>query len=226
MHEKHRERLRERLRKEGLASFEEHVVLELLLFYAIPRADTNEIAHRLIEAFGSLEAVFEAPYDELLKIQGIGETSAALLTLIPQLTRRYLSAKTESGLRLDQPEKLREYALAKYVGEKQELVYMLCLDGRGRLNNCCGLAEGSLTSASIDARHLLETALRNTASSVILMHNHPNGVAAPSYNDIEATKRVAALMASVNIRLVDHLIVAEQEVFSMAATQKFAGLFV
>jgi len=226
MHENHRERLRERLRQEGLDNFEEHVVLELLLFYSIPRADTNGIAHTLIKTFGSLEAVFEAPYDELLKVKGIGESSAALLTFIPQVTRRYVSAKAKTGVRLDRPEKLREYALAKYVGEKQELVYMLCLDGRGRLNNCCGLAEGSLTSASIDARHLLETALRNTASHIILMHNHPGGIAAPSSNDVEATKRVAALMASVDIRLVDHLIVAGQEVFSMAAARKFAGLFI
>lgn len=226
MHEKHRQRVRKRVRQEGIAHLSDHNVLELLLFFAIPRADTNALAHRLIETFGSLSAVMDAPYEELVRVEGIGEAAATLLMLLPQLTRRYLGDQGRPGQLLGSIDEIKEYAINQFIGETKEIVYLLCLDGRCKYINCCRLAEGSMTAANLDARHIMETALRNKASSVALMHNHPNGVAAPSYSDVEATRRVVNLLATVNIRLVDHQIVAQREVFSMAETEKFSALFV
>ncbi len=226
MHEKHRERVRKRLMQEGLEGFEPHEVLELLLFYAIPREDTNETAHRLIQTFGSLEAVLEAPAAELVKVKGVGEISASLLTLVPQLARRYYNAQTQQGALAADSQSVREFARAKYLGQKTEMVYLLCFNGKGKLLHCPLLADGGMTAARLDTRHLLETVLRHNASAVALMHNHPNGIAAPSHEDIEATKRIAAILRSVQIKLLDHLIVSGQEVFSMAETEKFRALFI
>lgn len=225
MHNEHRKRMRERFRLEGLEGFAPHNKLELLLFFSIPRMDTNEIAHRLIDTFGSFEAVLDASYEDLLRVQGVGENSATLLTLLPQLARVYMSAKESDGVQLENADKIKRYFLSKYIGCKHEILYMLCLDGRGKLQNCCELAEGTMNGANLDTRYLLELAFRNNAASVVLAHNHPNGVAAPSYADVEATRRVVALMSSVDIRVVDHIIVAQAEAFSMAQNQKFAGLF-
>lgn len=225
MHENHRKRVRERFFKEGLTSFAPHNVLEMLLFFSIPRADTNEIAHRLIEHFGSLEGVFDASAEELMKVDGIGENSAALLSLVPQISKRYMEEKMREGIYLSNPEKLREFVLRQFIGAKKEIVFLLCMNSAGRLMNCRRIGDGSLRSAELDSRSLLEAAFAGNATTVILAHNHPNGVAAPSRNDIESTKRAAMLFMSVNIRLADHLIAAGSDVFSMAETEKFAPLF-
>ena len=226
MHEQHRQRVRRRLMREGLDAFEEHQVLELLLFYAIPRQDTNDTAHRLIEAFGSLNAVLDAAPEDLVKVKGIGENAAVLLHLLPQLARRYTQDAAEKTLTLRDADALRDYVLAKFVGHTSEQVFLLSLTAAGKLSHCAALAAGSMNAVQLDARHLLQTALRSSAASVILAHNHPGGIAVPSHNDVEATRQAANLFSAVGIRLADHMIVAGSEVFSMAATEKFRGLFV
>jgi hypothetical protein len=129
MHEHHRKRMKERFLREGIAYFEPHNVLELLLFYAIPQKDTNEIAHRLIERFGSLSAVFEAPFSELIQVEGIKEHSATLIKLIPELAGRYVSESYGTkGVLLPTLDDAAEYLKSKYIGVTKEIVYLLLLD--------------------------------------------------------------------------------------------------
>jgi len=222
VHSGHRQRMWERFKKEGLEGFSCYNVLEMLLFFSIPRSDTNVVAHNLIDEFGSLPSVFEASYEDLLKVKGIGPNSATLLTLVPQVTQRYLSEKTTEKLVFSDMEEIKKYIKAKYIGVKGEVAYLMCFDGGGRLNNCCKVSTGSVNCAVVDNRTLLEIAFRNHASNVVLVHNHPSGVAAPSKEDLSKTLELSALFRSVSINLIDHIIVANDEFFSMAMNPKFS----
>ena len=205
----------------------DHNLLELLLFYSIPRKDTNELAHRLIATFGSLNGVFDASYEQLLEVEGIGESSALLLSAVPAVCRRYIEGSVSGKQNLADPEDAIAYVVKKFYGNnKVESFYVLCLDGVGNLINCCKMGEGSAGSVIIDKRIVLETAFRNKADKIIFAHNHPNGVAAPSRDDIVLTSELSTLLNGVGIRLVDHIIVAGGDSVSLASVEKFRPLFV
>ncbi|MGN0546998.1 MAG: RadC family protein [Acutalibacteraceae bacterium] len=226
LHENHRARVRETFKRTGADGMPDHNLLELLLFYSIPRKDTNEIAHRLIAAFGSLSRVFDASYEELMEIDGIGESSALLISMIPSICRRYIESSNSPKVNLSEPEEAMNYIIRKYYGSnKVESFYMLCLDAVGNLLNCCKLGEGTPGSVIVDKRKVLETALRNKADKVIFAHNHPNGIAAPSKDDINMTSELSSVLFSVGIRLADHIIVAGNEAVSLASVEKFRPLF-
>ncbi|MBQ3044947.1 MAG: DNA repair protein RadC [Clostridia bacterium] len=226
-HENHRARLRETFRKAGVDGMPDHNLLELLLFYSIPRKDTNEIAHRLLSTFGSLSRVFDASYEQLLEVEGIGESSALLLSIFPAVCRRYIESSVSGKQNLSDPADAMAYVVKKYYGNnKLETFYMLCLDGVGNLINCCKMGEGSAGSVVVDKRSILEAALRNKADKIIFAHNHPNGVAAPSRDDVVLTSEFCTLLNGVGIRLVDHIIVAGGDSVSLASVDKFRALFI
>ncbi len=227
MHEEHRKRVKERFFKDGIENMPDHEILELLLFFSIPRKDTNALAHRLTEHFGSLNSVLEASKEDLMNVEGIGESSAALITLVFQMAKRYIKNSTEVTLKnYTGPDSVKELLQSKYLGSKEETVYLLSLDSAGRILNCNKIAQGGLTSALIDKRVVLETIFRNKASAVVLVHNHLNGVLSPSHDDIAATKTIIASFFGLGVRLVDHLIYTDSGVLSMAGIEKFAPLFV
>ncbi|MEG0753864.1 MAG: JAB domain-containing protein, partial [Angelakisella sp.] len=182
LHKGHRERLKRRFRQQGLSSFDTHNIFELLLFYGIPLKDTNEEAHRLLETFGSLVNVFDAPYEDLLKVNGISENSATLIKLIPQLCQIYYESKVEDAPFDDEniTHHLGQRLVGKYIGEVNEVAYLICLDNRLRILYFGKLGEGTNDSVSILTRKIVEISIRCNASSVILAHNHPTGLAMPS----------------------------------------------
>lgn len=226
-HENHRARLRETFRKAGVDGMPDHNLLELLLFYSIPRKDTNELAHTLISTFGSLNGVFDASYEQLLEVDGIGESSALLISMIPAICRQYIEGSVTGKVNLSDPNDAINYVVKKFYGNnKRESFYMLCLDGVGNLINCCKMGEGSAGSVIVDKRNILETAFRNNADKVIFAHNHPNGVAAPSRDDMVLTSDFSSLLLGVGIRLVDHIIVAGSDSISLASVEKFKPLFI
>lgn len=224
-HKDHRSRVRETFRKTGLDNQPDHNLLEFLLFYSIPRKDTNEIAHRLINTFGSLDGVFNATYERLLEVDGIGESSALLISSIPAICRRYVEASRAKKINLSEPEDARNFILTKYYGCKNEVFYLICLDATGNLINCCNLAEGNADSVVIDKRAVLETAFRNSADTVILAHNHPGGIAAPSKEDLLMTGEFTSIFKKVGIRLADHIIVGGNDAVSLAEIPKFSPYF-
>ena len=187
IHDGHRQRVYDRFRKEGLDSFSPHNVLEMLLFYSIPRAETNEIAHRLIERFGSIAAVFDAPESELVKVTGVGERSAMLIKMIPQLSRYYMTDKTADVI-INSSRQAGEYLLPRYVGRSVETVMMVCLDNKNKVINTTIVHEGSVNVSEVSVQAIASVALQSKASAVILAHNHPDGVALPSNDDIATTK--------------------------------------
>lgn len=216
VHDGHRQRVKDRFLKEGLEHFKEHQVLELLLFYCIPRKDTNVIAHNLIDKFGSLHQVLEASSEELMKVDGISANSAAFLSLIASVTRYYQNSRKKDVVCLDTLEKCGEYLAPRLWGLKNEVVYLLCLDAKCKVLGCKMIGEGSVNSASVPIRKIVEAALQYNATTVILAHNHPAGVAVPSADDIYATGKVAAALEAVDVRLQDHIIVADDDYVSLA----------
>lgn len=216
VHEGHRERMKQRLLEQGLDAFEDHNVLELLLFFAMPRKDTNPIAHELIDYFGSLDAVFEAPAEELMKVNGIGKNSAVLLKLIPEVCRRYSINKNRFDNILDSTSKAGDYLASRYMFERDEVVYVVCLDSKRRVICCKELFRGDVNTAEISVRKIAELALAKNASSIIISHNHTSGIALPSKEDEITTRRIKMALESMGITLADHIIVAGDDYISMA----------
>ena len=215
IHKGHRERLKQRFLEEGLDNFTDIQVLELLLFYAIPRADTNPIAHSLLEHFGSLAQVLEADTEELKKVSGIGDHAATLLTLVIDLCRYYQVNCAQHTAILTTLEACGRYLVPRFFGRTRETVFLLCLDAKCKVLCCKEIGEGSVNTASISVRKVVETALGANATTVVLAHNHPSGIAVPSNEDIQTTQRIAAALSAVEIHLADHIVVAEGDYVSM-----------
>ena len=215
IHDGHRQRLKERFLSEGLDHFDELYVLELLLFYCIPRKDTNPIAHQLLAHFGSLTNVFESTVEELQKVPGISKNAATFLTLIPQAGRYYQIKRAEPGDILHTIEQCGKYLVPYFYGRENETVFLLCLDAKCKVLVCKLIGEGSVNSANIPIRRVVEIALNANATTVILAHNHPSGLALPSADDVQTTLRVAKAMDAVEITLADHIVVADNDYVSL-----------
>ena len=215
IHDDHRKRMRKRFLEEGLEHFTDVQVLELLLFYCIPRQDTNPLAHALIDHFGSLAQVLEAPAAELEKVKGIGPNAATFLSLMNQVGRYYLVSRSQQNVILRTIKECGDYLIAFFYGRRNEKVYLLCLDAKCKVLCCKAVGEGSVNSAGVSIRRIVETALGANATSVILAHNHPSGIAVPSAEDVKTTQRVAAALNAVDICLVDHIVVADDDYVSM-----------
>ncbi len=215
VHDGHRQRLLRRFMEEGLDKFEPHNKLELLLFYAIPRRDTNEIAHRLLTTFGSFSAVLDAPIEELVKIEGIGTSAAAYLKLLGQTAQAYYT-DLQADVCLDTTKKAGDYLLPRFLGRTQEVVFLVCLDQKCRVLNTAMIHEGSVHAAEVNVRKIIGMALKFNATGVILAHNHPGGVALPSPEDLATTRRIEQALEVVGIHLMDHIIIADRDFVSLA----------
>lgn len=216
VHDGHRDRMRKRFFTNGLSGFADHEALELLLYYAIPRGDVNPLAHALMDRFGSLSGVLSAPMELLTQVDGVGERTAALLHLVLQITQKARLADLEQELALNTRERVGAYLLELFSRERNEAVYQICLDGKGKLLACRRLGEGSASAVNLDIRKVVQNAIVYAASSVILAHNHPSGVALPSQEDHAATLRVKAALEAIDVRLEDHIVVADHDFISFS----------
>lgn len=215
IHEGHRERMRKQLKTSGMDSLSDVQVLEMLLYYAAPRGDTNPAAHALLKRFGTLDGVFSAPETELRKIDGVGEVAAQLLLLVPQVARRCLMSRSTQIQVLDTTSKCGQYLLPFFHGEREEVVYLLCLDAKCKALDCVLIHRGGVNVASIAARKVVKAALNSNATSVVLAHNHPSGLALPSQEDKQTTMVLKAALDAVGVVLADHIIVADDDFVSM-----------
>lgn len=224
IHSGHRQRAKEEFLARGLAGLADHRVLELVLFYAIPQGDVNPLAHRLAERFGSLSGVLNAPYEELVSVKGVGPNTAALIKLIPAVSARYLEQCGQFGGELVSPWQFQELLMPLFLGARNEMVYLVCMDGKNKLLTCRKLGEGITDSVTITGRKVLEVALAANASKVVLAHNHVSGIAMYSAADVTTTREVARLLAQVSIELVDHFVVANDDMVSMRESGVFDKL--
>ena len=211
----HRQRVKDRFSKEGLDNFADVHALELLLFYAIPRKDTKPIARRLLDIFGTLTGVLEASPEALKRVEGVGPNTALYLSLINHMGR-YVATNRDDGVKIFRDmNECGEYLVNFFRGRHQEEVWMLCLDAKSKLLSCQKVCEGGPGSVSVSPRRVIELALSVNASSVVLAHNHTNGMANPSSEDIAVTYMLARGMNAVGVILVDHIVVSDGDFTSM-----------
>lgn len=216
VHDGHRERIRRRYKEHGLESFGEITALEFLLFFSIPRQDTNVLAHRLIERFGSLSGVLGASMHELMEVPGVGEGTAMLITLVPQL---FKLANVESAKKTPSIKNSRDavkYLAPRYMLEADEVLYLLCLDSKKQVISCAEISRGVVNSVQTNNRRIVELALKHRAASVIIAHNHPERIAEPSREDDAVTRQIYSALALVGIPLDDHIILSGEHFISYA----------
>lgn len=225
VHSGHREKLRKRFVQDGLSSFHKHEALELLLHYAIPRKDTNELAHRLLNAFGGrISDVFNADVNALKKVEGVGEQAAVFLTMIPQFLQIYRTEMLERA-GVSGRYRVEQYIANRFTGERVEKVLVACLDNKYNLLGAEFTDVGSVNIAAVNQRKVIEVCLRYDATAAIIAHNHPRGTALPSRDDLTTTVETKKTMEMVGVRLVDHLIIAGEDYISLACSRLYADMF-
>lgn len=207
-HKDHRQRMKKRFLNAAFESFEKHEMLELLLYYSIPRRDTNVIAHRLIKNFGSFSEVFDAPVEKLCETEGISEHTAILIKMIPLLAREYAADGGSDKKSYSDYFELGEFLSLKFLGETKEKLYAAFFDNAMHLLDCIKLSEGNINSTDANIRALSYNAIRLNCSFVALAHNHPNSLPIPSVEDLDTTKACKLALSLVDVQLVEHYIVS------------------
>lgn len=226
IHSKHRERVRKELLAHGFDSeTPPHKILEMLLFYSIPRKDTNEIAHELINKFGSIEAVLKARPEELLKVSGVGENTVAQFKLMLSICYRIINDNNDKIKRFKNTEEIYKFLLGKYFNCKKEMIGITSLSGNGRLLGFDIVGEGDISSVGVSIREIAEVVIRRNAVSVVLSHNHPGSLAVPSMEDILTTEKLYKTLKEMGVTLWDHIIIAENDFVSFLQTASLRYIF-
>ena len=214
-HKGHRQRMRERVQSYGLDSLAEHEALEYVLYLTNAQKDTNGIAHDLIDRFGDFAAVLEASEEELCTVEGVGPSTARMLHLLPQISRYYGRSRTSTTRCITTTEQMGSYLMAKFAWSDYERAMLVSLDSRKRVRAAVWLREGTSDRVSLDIKNVGAAAIKGGTDAVVLCHNHPNGVALPSLEDMDATGSIARALGLVNVHLLDHFILTDTEYFSM-----------
>lgn len=221
IHKGHRVRLKERFMQEGLKNFEPHVVLELLLFYAVVQRDTNEIGHKLIKEFGSFSAAVDADVEDLMRIDGITKNVATLLKLVPEMSRYYFKDKINLKIPVSTPQELADAVKPLFLSKKNECAYVVCMSGDYKLVAFEQINEGGLDFCFIKPITVVQAALKHNVTNVSLAHNHMSqgGVLMPSMSDINSTKSLIQALEPMDIKLFDHIIVSGEKHISLMRGQ-------
>ncbi|MBR5109812.1 MAG: RadC family protein [Clostridia bacterium] len=213
-HEGHRERLRKRYAENGLSGFADHEKLELLLTFAIPRVNTNPIAHRLIDRFGSLTAVLEADRKELEAVKGVGPQASTLLSMLLPLLRDYEQQKILPRVHFSTYSDLAAFCRTLYIGVYREEFYVLSMDAGLNLLSAKCITRGTPTEVNALPRQVLEELLQNHAACAAISHNHPSGSEMPSQEDVDITLAIERVLSGVGIRFLDHVLIAGNRQYS------------
>lgn len=219
LHKMHRERMRKRFLEVGFDGFDDHEILELLLFYCIPRSNTNNTAHLLIRRFGNIKNVLSAPIHELKEVHGVGEKSAIFLKVLNALLSEDLSAKKESTL-LDSSEKIYRYLLPYFTDMATERVVVIALDATLRPITAQTLVEGDGCAASITPANIARFLIPTGAYSAVVAHNHPSGFAVPSLADLRSTLELKKSLDVIGVKLIDHIIMVHNDYISIGDSGK------
>lgn len=214
-HKDHRQRVKQEFLSNGMEHFPPHKVLELVLFYCIPRKDTNVIAHRLIERFGSLSGVFDAPIEMLLESDGIGYECATYIKVLSSFIKRYMVDAYSSINTLNTVEQAKEYVRYRFLSDTVECVLLVCTGYNGKVIFSSPISKGTLERVDLTPADVIKTCLRVNAAKAILAHNHPGGFCNPSRKDINTTCILYDELARVDVELFDHIIVASDDICSM-----------
>ena len=227
LHKEHRERMRKEFLEHGFADdVPPHKILEMLLFFAIPRKDTNETAHLLLKEFGSISGVLKAEITDLQKVEGVGENTAILIKLMLPLFKKYQSEKVATKLKFTNMDDICNFIIKKYFGYKNEVFMVTSFDNDGNLIACDKVVEGDVSSVGVSVRDVVKIVLKRNAACVIISHNHISGNALPSDADIEMTKSIKMTLQQMGVKLLDHIIVVQDDCISMLQSRKYREIFI
>ena len=219
IHANHRERLQNQVFLSNLSNMSEFQVLEYILTFSILRQDTNPLAHKLIDEFGSLYNVLDADYSSLMKIKGVGKKTAMMLNSLRKIFYYYRESKSEkTNYILNTPTKIMDFFKDFLESKPNEEFYIACLNGKSELIKVEKLSTGDANSISLSTRMISEIALKHNASMVIIGHNHPQGDPYPSYEDFNATSKIVEILSIFNVPVVDHIIVGKNECYSFSTS--------
>ncbi len=213
-HRGHRQRLRRRYSQSGIDTLHDYEVLELLLFYAIPRKDTKALAKELLKRFGSLKKLMDADPKEIETLPGVGAQAAVLIGLVRDMGTLYLREKATETPQVSSTRALLDYCMASMGGLKDERFSVIYLNAQNRIIQTEVIQEGIVNQAVVYPRKIIEKALKQKASAVILVHNHPSGHIRPSEADIRLTRTLQDTARVLDILIHDHIIVGENRYFS------------
>lgn len=218
LHTGHRQRLKEKFLTYGHEVLSDHEFLELLLFFSVPYKNTNELAHKLLNEFGSFSQLIEAEYETLknLDIKDMKDNSACLMKLILAAVNRYNSEKNDITRTQITPQNIGIFAKNLFYGHNEEVSYALLLDRDCYVKKVKMISKGTLNATPIYPREVIKLAVSHEEPYVMIMHNHPGGTPKPSEKDIEVTKTLINALSYAEVRLIDHVIVAGDQVLSMA----------
>lgn len=222
-HAGHRERMKKRFLADAPDNFEDHELLEMLLYYSVPRQNTNEAAHELLDRFKTIRGVLNASPENLMQVNKVGNNTYVLFRLVREVMRRY-EATSDKTEKFDTAEKIGRFFIEKYIGVTNEVVYALFLDQSFGFVECKRLFEGSPSSASLDIKQIISLANALQTPNIVLAHNHPNGIAVPSSNDINTTLMLASALDMVDIRLLEHILVANKKYVALVKAYSDKGL--
>ncbi len=208
-HAGHRQRLRDKFSDGGFVNWSEDVILEYMLFYAIPRTDTHEIARRLLKECGTLKGVLSAPTKVLKDIDGMGGNSTAFIKSLNEFVQYYNNVRTNGKVYLT-PAMTETYFSELFKTHRRECLYMVCIDARRAVISKDLISEGAFDSSEIDIGRIVRIAVRNEAAGVVLAHNHPGGSLEPSGADIISTQMVRNALRLVGVALEEHVIVTDE----------------
>ena len=224
IHDGHREKMRRRFRETGLEGFADHEALELLLYYAIPQGDVNDLAHELVERFGSLAGVLDASVEELKKVKGVGDHTAIFLRMLPAVLGRYQGARTRLSAIINSPEEAYAWLEPYFFGARNEMVYVLCLDGKRQVLGVRKVAEGSIELAEVNTRRIAEEAIGLRAAQIYVAHNHVSNLAIPSQADWLTTDTLRGALSPIGIELIDHLVFVDGDMVSLKDSEHLKSL--
>ena len=210
VHEGHRNRLKKQFSEHGGLGMNDIQFLEMLLYYAIPRRDTNELAHALLDRYGSIRGVLDAPAGDLITVPGIGDNAALFLETIREALQRYITSPNKETNYIFSSSDAGKYLVPMLRYETTEKVYLMCLNGRGAIINCGEVASGTLSTVNVSIRKIVDIAMRCHCTSVVLAHNHPSGDPTPSREDIAITIRLVDAAKILGVRLLDHIVVGRR----------------
>ena len=226
LHDGHRDRVKDKFLESGFTKeTPAHEILELVLFYSVPRKDTNELAHKLLNEFGSLSGVLNARPEQLMKFPGITKNTAVLFKMILETARVYNIEVASDRNVFKSSEEIGEYIFGQFVGVPDEKFGLLSLSNNGKLLSYDIVSVGDISSVGVSTRKVIEIVLRSRATTVVIAHNHPGGLALPSATDLETTKRIAEALKHIGVHLYDHIIVADGDFVSLAQSKDFAEIF-
>lgn len=222
-HDGHRKRLTEKSNRIGFAMLEDHEQLEEILFAVIPRGDTNALAHRLLQQCGTLYDVLTADVEELAKVPGVGSRVAQFLhdlySLLGSLERCQLRKTAKEYPSVCELEERGSYAKSLFYGTLTETFYLISVNRRLQAYRFDKIAQGNDEEVPVYIREVVKLALKNQAKHVILTHNHPSGQLQPSHADIQTTRKLKAALETVEISLLDHIVVGSGEFISLKQLQ-------